>query len=191
MKLLMHICCAPCTIYPLQELRTDGHDVCGLFYNPNIHPYREYRRRLDTLTEYADKSGLNVTCEEEYDLEAFLRNTAFREKDRCRYCYFDRLQRTVDIAKEGRFDGFTTTLLYSKFQDHALIKKIGESLAVEHQIEFYYQDFRIGWSDGIRISREMDMYRQPYCGCIYSEKERFFPVRKSSKGKSAEFSECS
>ncbi len=191
MKLLMHICCAPCTIYPLQELRTDGHDVRGLFYNPNIHPYREYRRRLDTLTEYADKSCLNVTCEEEYDLEAFLRNTAFREKDRCRYCYYNRLQRTVDIAKEGRFDGFTTTLLYSKFQDHALIKKIGESLAVEHQIEFYYQDFRIGWSDGIRISKEMGMYRQPYCGCIYSEKERFFPVRKSSKGKSAEFSECS
>jgi epoxyqueuosine reductase len=191
MKLLMHICCAPCTVYPLQKLRTDGYDVHGLFYNPNIHPYRECRKRLDTLTEYADKSGLNVTCEEEYDLEAFLRNTAFREKDRCRYCYHDRLQRTVYMAKEGRFDGFTTTLLYSKFQDHALIKKIGESLAVEHRLEFHYQDFRIGWHDGTRISKEMGMYRQPYCGCIYSEKERFFPGKRGSKRKAEEFSRYS
>ncbi len=187
----MHICCAPCTVYPLQKLRTGGHDIHGLFYNPNIHPYREYRKRVDTLTEYANKSGLSVTCQEEYNLEEFLRNTAFREKDRCRYCYYDRLQRTAYMAKKGRFEGFTTTLLYSKFQDHALIKKIGESLAVEHQLEFYYQDFRVGWRDGIKISKEMGMYRQPYCGCIYSEKERFFPAKRGSKTNSEEFPGCS
>jgi len=191
MKLLMHICCAPCTVYPFQTLSSDGHDIHGLFYNPNIHPYREYRKRLDTLAEYANKCGLSVTYQEEYNLEEFLRNIAFREKDRCRYCYYDRLRHTVYRAKEGRFDGFTTTLLYSKFQDHVLIKKIGESLAIEHQLKFYYQDFRIGWLHGIKISKEMGMYRQPYCGCIYSEKERFFPVKGGSKGESAEFSECS
>ena len=191
MKLLMHICCAPCTVYPFQKLRTDGHDIHGLFYNPNIHPYREYRKRLDTLTEYANKCGLSVTRQEEYNLEEFLRNVAFREKDRCRHCYYERLQRTVYMAKEGRFDGFTTTLLYSKFQDHTLIKKIGERLAIEHQLKFYYEDFRVGWLDGIKISKEMGMYRQPYCGCIYSEKERFCPAKGGCKEKSAQFSECS
>ena len=191
MKLLMHICCAPCTVYPFQTLISDGHDIHGLFYNPNIHPYREYRKRLDTLTEYSNQCGLRVTYEEEYNLEEFLRNTAFREKDRCHYCYFDRLQRTARSTREGRYDGFTTTLLYSKFQNHGMIKEIGESLAVEHQVRFYYQDFRVGWLNGIMISKEMGMYRQPYCGCVYSEKERFYPFKKGGKGKSAKSSECS
>jgi predicted adenine nucleotide alpha hydrolase (AANH) superfamily ATPase len=101
------------------------------------------------------------------------------------------LRHTVYRAKEERFDGFTTTLLYSKFQDHALIKKIGESLAIEHQLKFYYEDFRVGWLHGIKISKEMGMYRQPYCGCIYSEKERFFPVKGGHNGESSESLECS
>lgn len=191
MKLLMHICCAPCTVYPFQTLISDGHDIHGLFYNPNIHPYREYRKRLDTLTEYSNQCGLRVTYEEEYNLEEFLRNTAFRGKDRCRYCYFDRLQRTAQNAREGRYDGFTTTLLYSKFQNHAMIKEIGESLAVENRVRFHYQDFRVGWLHGIMISKEMGMYRQPYCGCVYSERDRFYPFKKGAKEQSAKSSGCS
>lgn len=187
-KLLMHICCAPCTVYPFQMLRSNGHDIRGLFYNPNIHPYREYKKRLDTLVQYAGHCGLSVTYEKEYDLERFLRNVAFREENRCRYCYHDRLQRTVYRAKEGRFDGFTTTLLYSKFQNHMMIKEIGESLAIEHQIRFYYQDFRVGWLQGTMISREMGMYRQAYCGCVYSEKDRFYPAKKASEVELARFS---
>ena len=171
----MHICCAPCTIYPLQVLRSDRHDLYGLFYNPNIHPYREYKKRLNTLKAYAAQVGLSVAYTEDYDMENFLRNVAFREKDRCRCCYHGRLQYTARKAKEERFGGFTTTLLYSKFQDHSMIKNIGESLAIEHRIKFYYQDFRSGWEDGIRVSKEMSLYRQPYCGCVYSEKERFYP----------------
>ena len=174
MKLLMHICCAPCTIYPLQILRYDGHDIYGLFYNPNIHPYREYEKRLDALKSYVDRYGLSVMYPEEYPMEDFLRSVAFREKDRCRYCYFSRLQHTAQRAKEGRFDAFTTTLLYSKFQNHEMIKDIGESIANEHKITFYYQDFRVGWTEGQKLSREMGIYKQPYCGCIYSEKERFY-----------------
>ncbi|HET6459151.1 MAG TPA: epoxyqueuosine reductase QueH [Syntrophales bacterium] len=185
MKLLMHICCAPCTVYPLQTLRSDGHDIHGLFYNPNIHPYREYKKRLDTLAHYAGGCGLRVTYEQGYELERFLRNVAFREKDRCRYCYYDRLQRTVYRAKEGRFDGFTTTLLYSKFQNHPMIKDIGESLASEHRIRFYYQDFRVGWFQGKTISKEMGMYRQAYCGCVYSEKDRFYPANGALNVESA------
>ncbi|MFA4917431.1 MAG: epoxyqueuosine reductase QueH [Syntrophales bacterium] len=174
MKILLHICCAPCTIYPLKILRQEGYDVSGLFYNPNIHPYLEYKRRLDTLKEYACKEELNVTCTEEYHLEDFLRNVVFREKDRCRYCYYTRLRYAADIARAERFDVFTTTLLYSKYQDHEMIKTIGESLAKEYGLKFYYHDFREGWAEGIKISRELMMYRQPYCGCIYSEKERFY-----------------
>jgi len=173
-KILLHICCAPCTIYPLNILKHDGYDVCGLFYNPNIHPYLEYKRRLDTLKEYADKEGLKVIWTDEYNIEDFLRNVAFREKDRCRYCYWMRLKYTVDVARAERFEAFTTTLLYSKFQDHETIKTIGESLAKDYGLKFHYHDFREGWAEGTKISRELMMYRQLYCGCIYSEKERFY-----------------
>jgi predicted adenine nucleotide alpha hydrolase (AANH) superfamily ATPase len=177
MKLLLHICCAPCTIYPLKILRMDRHEIRGFFYNPNIHPYLEYKKRLDTLKTYAAQEELPFTFSEEYPMETFLRNVAFRETDRCRYCYYDRLAHTARIAGSEKFDGFTTTLLYSKYQHHEVIKGIGESLANEYQIRFYYHDFREGWAEGVRRSKEMGMYRQPYCGCIYSEKERFYTVQ--------------
>jgi hypothetical protein len=113
---------------------------------------------------------------EEYTMEEFLRSVAFREKDRCLYCYFGRLSHTARRAKEGNFDAFSTTLLYSKFQNHEMIKDIGKSIGIEHTITFLYQDFRVGWTEGQKLSREIGLYRQPYCGCIYSEKERFYGV---------------
>jgi len=154
-------------------LREEGDEVCGLFYNPNIHPYLEYRRRLDTLVSYADSEGLAVIREEAYPLEAFLRQTAFREEDRCRYCYQLRLSHAARIAKKGGFDAFTTTLLYSRYQKHDLIREIAAEAAGTQGVPFFYRDFREGWSEGVRISKEKGMYRQPYCGCIYSEKERY------------------
>lgn len=174
MRILLHICCAPCTIYPLSTLRGARHEISGLFYNPNIHPYREYLKRLDTVKEYAAAEALEVIVPSEYAMEEFLRNVAFREQERCRYCYYDRLAYTARAAAAGGFDGFTTTLLYSRFQDHGMIKSIGESLAGECGIDFHYCDFREGWAEGVRKSREQGMYRQPYCGCVYSEKERFY-----------------
>jgi hypothetical protein len=174
MKLLMHICCGPCTIYPLKELRTQGHEVAGIFYNPNIHPYQEYKRRLQTLNDYAAKTFLNVFYPEGYALEEFLRQIVFKENDRCEYCLQHRLKFTAETALSGKYDGFTTTLLYSKYQKHDLIRDIGEHFGKQLGILFYYQDFRIGWADGVKISRELEMYRQQYCGCIYSEKERFY-----------------
>ncbi len=170
----MHICCGPCTIYPLKELRTHGHEVTGIFYNPNIHPYQEYRRRLETLNNYASRAFLNIICPEGYPLEEFLRQVAFKEKERCEYCLQDRLKYTAEMAAADQYDGFTTTLLYSKYQKHDLIRQIGEHFSRQLGIPFYYQDFRDGWAEGVRISRELEMYRQPYCGCIYSEKERFY-----------------
>jgi len=174
MRLLLHICCAPCTIYPHKRLKSDGHKIYGLFYNPNIHPYLEYKRRLDTLKIYARIEQLEFSVSGDYPMELFLKKVVFKETDRCQYCYRDRLLNAAETAKKEKLDGFTTTLLYSKFQKHDLIKNIGESVANEQGIMFYYQDFREGWQEGIRISKEMGMYRQPYCGCIYSEKERFF-----------------
>jgi predicted adenine nucleotide alpha hydrolase (AANH) superfamily ATPase len=114
--------------------------------------------------------------EKGYPLEGFLRQIIFREEDRCRYCYRLRLVKTALIAKKGRFDAFTTTLLYSRFQKHDLIRSIGEEVAGEYDIPFFYRDFREGWLEGIQISKALGLYRQPYCGCIYSEKERYCPT---------------
>ncbi len=176
MKILLHICCAPCVIYPLDVLRQEGHEVSGFFYNPNIHPYREYEKRAETLSTYARQVGLNVLWTQEYGVEDFLRNVVHRERDRCRYCYYERLRRVALTAKQEGCDGFTTTLFYSKYQNHALLRSLAESLARECDVALVYRDFRKGWSEGVRRSRELGMYRQPYCGCIYSEKERFYPL---------------
>jgi len=173
MKVLLHICCACCAIYPVQEFRKKGIEVFGFFYNPNIHPYQEYKKRLGTLREYSDKIDLRMIYRDEYRLEEFLQNVVFRENKRCRYCYYTRLKSAAQVAKKGKFDFFSTTLLYSKSQKHEEIKEIGSSLAKEHDIEFFYEDFRKGWSEGIAVSRDLGMYRQQYCGCIYSEKERY------------------
>jgi len=173
MKILLHVCCANCTIYPVQELRKDGIEVFGVFYNPNIHPYQEYRRRLEAVKEYSDRIDLRMTYHDEYALEEFLQNVVFRENERCWYCYYTRLKRAAQLAKREKFDFFTTTLLYSKFQKHEKVKEIGEELAREYGVKFYYRDFRKGWKAGIEISNDLGLYRQQYCGCIYSEKERY------------------
>jgi epoxyqueuosine reductase len=174
MKLLMHICCGPCTIYPLKVLRMQGHEVEGIFYNPNIHPYQEYQRRFETLNDYSTKAFVNIICPAGYPLEEFLRKVAFKEDERCQYCLQDRLRYTAELALSNKYDGFTTTLLYSKYQKHDLIRELGEHLGKQLGIDFYYQDFRTGWDEGVKISKALNMYRQPYCGCIYSEKERFY-----------------
>ena len=172
-SILLHICCAPCTIYPLRILRGEGNEVCGLFYNPNIHPYLEYRRRLDTMTSYAGQEGLTIIGDETYPIDSFLRQVAFREEERCRYCYQLRLSYAARIAKRGRFDAFTTTLLYSRYQKHDLIREVAADVAGMYGIPFFYRDFREGWAEGVRVSKAIGMYRQPYCGCIYSERERY------------------
>ncbi|MFW5936763.1 MAG: epoxyqueuosine reductase QueH [Desulfosalsimonas sp.] len=174
MKILLHICCAPCSIYPLEVLRQRDFEVMGFFYRNNIHPYTECRRREDTLIEYARHTGLRVIYQEGYDLEGFLRSVVFREDQRCRFCYYDRLKTTAKMARRGKFDYFTSTLLYSKHQNHALIAETGESVGKTEGVPFYYADFRKGWKTGQEKSRQMNMYRQQYCGCIYSEKERFY-----------------
>ncbi len=172
-RILLHICCAPCTIYPLTRLREAGWDVFGYFYNLNIHPYQEFRKRLETLEKFASMVDLRLIVRDEYDVEHFIRQVVFRESKRCHYCYVHRLEATARLAKKSGFHGFTTTLLYSRQQKHDLIKEIAEGIAAKTGISFYYEDFREGWGFGIEKSKELGLYRQQYCGCIYSEAERF------------------
>jgi epoxyqueuosine reductase len=178
LKALIHICCANCLIYPLKSLREEGWDVMGFFYNSNIHPYQEYQRRLEAMREYEKEAAIQVIYRDEYDLEEFLRGVVFREDERCRFCYHLRLEATAKVAKHGRFDAFTSTLLHSKHQNHELIKAIGETVGKEQGVRFLYKDFRDGWKQGIEESKALKLYRQSYCGCIYSEKERYLGKEK-------------
>jgi predicted adenine nucleotide alpha hydrolase (AANH) superfamily ATPase len=173
MKLLLHTCCAPCAIYPIRVLREKGDQVMGYFHRSNIHPYSECLRRQEALEAYSREIDLRLIIERAYDLEGFLRNAAFREAQRCRLCYHSRLYSTALIAKRGKFDAFSSTLLYSKFQKHEMISDMGQVVAASVGIPFYYEDFRKGWKEGIEVSKRLGIYRQAYCGCIYSEKERY------------------
>ncbi|MFH1981392.1 MAG: epoxyqueuosine reductase QueH [Pseudomonadota bacterium] len=174
MKCLLHTCCGPCTIYPLDVLRSEGIEVAGYFHRSNIHPLTECRRREKTLLDYAKAMALPVVCEDVYDLEGFLRNAVNRETDRCRHCYRARLTAVAEIARKENFKYFSSTLLYSRYQNHALIQAIGEEIGREKGVAFLYRDFRTGWQEGIDRSKALEMYRQPYCGCIYSEKDRYW-----------------
>lgn len=173
-RLLLHICCAPCSTYTVTRLRDEAYTVTGFWYNPNIHPYREYERRRASLQEYARAGHLPMRWAA-YNMPAFLRAVAGREsfRQRCRICYRIRLERTAREAKSGDYDAFTTTLLISPFQDQEAIREIGEEVAEEAGVGFHFENFRRGWSERGRLTKEHGLYRQQYCGCIYSERERY------------------
>jgi len=178
MRVLVHICCAPCAIMPVKELREEGHELRGLYYNPNIQPYTENQRRLDTLTGWAGDQALDLIVQDEYEPEKWLRRIAFREEMRCHACYHDRLTRAAQVAKRGKFDVFTTTLLYSVRQKHELVREIGQAVGAERGVPFLYRDFRPHWREGIQRSQELGLYRQAYCGCIFSERDRYLGSKR-------------
>jgi predicted adenine nucleotide alpha hydrolase (AANH) superfamily ATPase len=173
MKLLLHVCCAPCSTYTVAKLREQGINVSGYFYNPNIHPYREFKKRLSTLKEFAAKIDFELQTEDDYGLTEYLRKVVFHEKQRCSICYDMRLEKTAEKAAKIGADAFSSTLLYSRYQKHENIIATCNKMAERYGVEFYYDDFRQGWQEGIDKAIEMDLYRQPYCGCIYSEQERY------------------
>lgn len=173
MEILLHICCAPCTIYPYFHLQEEGIEPRGFFYNPNIHPFQEYRKRFDAVKDFSGRVGLEVSYRDEYDLDLFLALIVKQGMHRCEQCYRMRLSAAAAAAKALGLKAFTTTLLYSKYQKHDLIAGIGREVAGHSGIEFYYDDFRRGWREGVVESKAMGLYRQQYCGCIYSELERY------------------
>ncbi|HHH84497.1 MAG TPA: epoxyqueuosine reductase QueH [Firmicutes bacterium] len=172
-KVLLHICCAPCALYPLKSLREEGFSVYGFWFNPNIHPFAEHQKRLDEVLRLCEEENVELIEAGGYPVEAFFRRMAFRENVRCPLCYNMRLEKTAAIARKGKFDFFTTTLLYSKFQKHDAICIQGEAAAKMYGRKFLYRDFREGWSYGVDESKKRSFYRQQYCGCLYSEKERY------------------
>ncbi len=172
-KLLLHICCAPCLIFPLEELRKEDYEIIAYFYNPNIHPTKEYILRRDALIKYSKLEKINIIFED-YKPENFFKNILQDLENRCYFCYKMRLEKAVIKAKQVGADFFTTTLLYSKRQKHDLILEIAKNIVKNEDVSFLYKDFRIGWRYGIEKSKEIGLYRQNYCGCIFSEKERFY-----------------
>ncbi|MDD5757622.1 MAG: epoxyqueuosine reductase QueH [Desulfobulbaceae bacterium] len=173
MNILLHVCCGPCAITPLASIRAAGHEAQGFFFNPNIHPFKEFQRRLEALESMSRLTDFQVEYERQYGLRDYLRQVVFHEESRCGLCYAMRLRPTAEKAISLGADAFSTTLLYSRYQNHTLLKEQGEALAAELGIPFYYEDFRAGWQAGIDQSISMELYRQPYCGCIYSEQERY------------------
>lgn len=154
----------------------------GFFYRHNIHPYTECLKRQETLNAFAESIDFKVIFQQGYDLEGFLQRAVFRESKRCEVCYHDRLTATAQVARNGKFDAFSSSLLYSRFQNHEMIRAIGESVGNSVGVPFYYRDFRIGWQYGIETSKRLGLYRQQYCGCIYSEKQRYCSPPDRRKG---------
>jgi len=174
MKLLLHTCCAPCSVYCIDELKSENIEPTVYWYNPNIHPYQEYKARRDCLKEYTKSINVQAIFEEDYGLREFCKNVVDDLENRCqKYCYKKRLEQTAKYAKENGYDAFSTTLLISPYQNHEILKKIGEELAEKYEIEFLYRDFRIGFREGQNKARELGLYMQKYCGCVFSEEDRY------------------
>ena len=178
MKTLMHICCAPCANMPIEVLRTDGIEVAGYWYNPNIHPFTEYRSRRNCLQEYAKTIELPLILKDEYGLRPFVREVAEDIDGRCVKCYEMRLYDTARQAAEGGFDSFTSSLFISPYQNHELMREVAERAAKEYNVEFLYRDFRPYFKEGQARARELEMYIQKFCGCVFSEQERYLKKSK-------------
>ncbi|MBN2851624.1 MAG: epoxyqueuosine reductase QueH [Clostridia bacterium] len=163
MKLLVHTCCAPCLVYISHYLKENGIDYSSLFYNPNIHPYKEYMKRFEHLKKFMQDENTEL-----FHLPSFMQVKWEKQSDNCDFCYKDRLETTVKFAKEHGFTHFTSSLLISPYQDHEKIKDIAKALANEYEVEFFYYDFRPNYREGQNMAREKGIYRQKYCGCIHS-----------------------
>lgn len=173
MRLLLHSCCGPCSTYPLKVLKEEKVDITSFWFNTNIHPYTEYKSRYESYKLLMEIEKIPTIEIDEYDLVKFTRAVYNKEFERCRYCYESRMEIVAKTAKENGFDAFSTTLLVSPYQKHEMLKEICEEMAKKYDIEFYYRDFRVGFREGQAIARELGLYMQKYCGCIYSEAERY------------------
>ena len=172
-NVLIHVCCAHCAAYTVAYWRQQGYNVSALWYNPNIHPYTEHQHRLESMQTLAQEIGLPLLVAEDYDIIEYFRRVAGNESQRCRHCFCLRLNKTAETALQNGFNAFTSTLLISPQQKHDILHEIGDQIAEETGIEFLYADLRKRYSDSRHITKLLDLYRQQYCGCIYSEWERY------------------
>ncbi len=178
MKTLLHVCCAPCANQCVEVLRAENIELSAFWYNLNIHPYTEYRARRDCVREYAKSVELPLLEKDEYALRPFVREIAGDIENRCEKCYVLRLYETARQAKEGGFDSFTSSLFISPYQNHDLMRETAERAAEEFGIDFLYRDFRPYFRQGQTVAREQGFYMQKYCGCVFSEEERYLKPSK-------------
>jgi len=198
MNILLHMCCSNCSLYPLRILKKEGHGILGYWYNPNIHPSDEYVLRLGSLQRLADEWKIDIIYNESRPAEYFslflpdaedvtseniasdpFSITVPPPPERCRSCYGLRLEKAARQASDEGFDGFTTTLLISPYQDFDEIVRTGRMLEEKYNVMFYEKDFRPHFREAMNLSKEMGLYRQKYCGCIYSRTERDSKVKSS------------
>ena len=172
--LLLHSCCGPCSSYVIEYL-SKYFELTVFFYNPNIHPETEYRKRL--LEQKRLCEILGVPCVDVgYDSDSFFTKTNGYEKEkeggaRCKLCFELRLSKTAELAKNNGFEYFCSTLTVSPHKNAQLINVIGNELAVQYSVKWFPSDFkkRSGYLRSIELSKRYDLYRQDYCGCIYSK----------------------
>ena len=184
MKTLLHICCAPCSITCIDTLRQEGIEPVGFWHNPNIHPFTEYKMRKNTLVEYAKSIDLKLEIENEYGLRRFIEGVYPNFDNRCGFCYTLRFEETARYAAEHGYDQFTSTLFVSPYQNHALMREVAERAAEKYGVQYLHRDFSPRFREGQDKARELGLYMQKYCGCIFSEEDRY--KKKPKKKKPAE-----
>ncbi len=172
-SILIHCCCAHCTAYSADYWRQQGYEVSAFWYNPNIHPFLEHQHRLEAMKSLAQNIDLPLIVAEGYDMIEYFRQVVGHESQRCQYCFRLRLSKTAETARQTGFSAFTTTLLISPHQKHDLLREIGDRLAEEKGIDFLYADIRKRCSDSRHMTKGLNLHRQQYCGCVYSEWERY------------------
>ena len=170
---LLHACCGPCAVRCVETLLAEDIRPTLFWYNPNIHPYTEYRSRRDALQTLAQNTGLELITQEPYGLRDFLQAVGMDFDSRCGVCYDMRLEAAAQYAAAQGYDSFTTTLLISPYQNHELLRATGEKMAQRYGVAFLYRDFRPFFREGQKAAREMGLYMQKYCGCIFSEEARY------------------
>lgn len=178
MNALLHICCAPCSNMCIETMRADGISVTGFWYNPNIHPFTEYRSRRNCLRDYAQKIELPLIEQNDYGLRLFVREVAGDIENRCVKCYELRLYRAAEVASAQGFDAFTSSLFISPYQNHELMREVAERAAKQYGVTFLYRDFRPLFKEGQERARQLGFYMQKYCGCVFSEEERYLKPSK-------------
>ena len=185
-SVLMHTCCAPCSLSCIDPLRAEGIEPVAFWYTPNIHPWKEYEARRDCLLAYAPTIEMQVIVDEDYGLRTFVEHVASDINHRCTYCYQHRLEETARSAAEHGYEAFTSTLLASLYQDHEAIRAAAEKYARQYGVEFLYRDFRPNFRAGNQRARELGFYMQKYCGCVFSEQDRYQKQIDRDKKKFAE-----
>ena len=171
-SLLLHTCCGPCSTLVARGFVDAGYSVTGLFYNPNIHPYDEYHRRREAAESWANAAGVPLITDTGYEPEGWIVAVGGNVAERCAQCYRLRLNRTARKALELGHNSFSTTLLISPHQQHEVIRRVGDEVAKDTGLSFIYRDFRPDFKKTYQLSRDLGLYRQSYCGCILSDRER-------------------